>query len=311
MKSLLDIQQEIRELEKSVIGISNAIKAISADIDVLRDTDKDKEINYDIIERLSKQIQFGNHPLKKTENGYLCKLYIEMLLNIIRINPDSESEASRFIFIQWIWNEANIDVSLKDIFKECYKMETDSYHEFADMLPSKLKEPFITDAMIAANICGTADTQTFEYIAEMCDMLGIKKDRVRILSMIARIVLCQNAKSISREEFETVSTAAKNYKYYISPEILDISLQRKIAVSLPDLNTYDFKWKVKQYDKVKKGDIIASYQKSKWTNKSSVTIKAPCSGTVFIFRNNNTNYAVISSERDNKDSIKAWVKKKG
>lgn len=40
----------------------------------------------------------------------------------------------------------------------------------------------------------------------------------------------------------------------------------------------------------------------------SEEIKAPASGVIYQFRDNNTNYGVIAHELDNKDAIKFWVK---
>lgn len=39
-------------------------------------------------------------------------------------------------------------------------------------------------------------------------------------------------------------------------------------------------------------------------------IKAPISGTLYQFRDNNTNFGVISTADDDKDDIKQWVKTK-
>ena len=83
--------------------------------------------------------------------------------------------------------------------------------------------------------------------------------------------------------------------------------QRIVAVEAPDLAHRGFKWKVKQQAEVKKGELIATYR----NGREIIPIKASSSGTLFQFRNNDINYDVISHERDNKSSIKAWTIQRG
>ena len=89
---------------------------------------------------------------------------------------------------------------------------------------------------------------------------------------------------------------------------------RNIVVQLADSEVSNFSWKAKQRSDVTAGDIIATYNKeikvlnrTQYKNKKVV---APIDGVIFIFRDKNVNYGVISNKIDSKDSIKEWIKSK-
>lgn len=69
MKSLLEIQQDIRSLEHSINDITDTIKEISSDIEDLRNANQNTDIDYSKIELLSKLITFGKHPIDKLDDG--------------------------------------------------------------------------------------------------------------------------------------------------------------------------------------------------------------------------------------------------
>lgn len=317
MKSLLEVQQDVRSLEHSINDITDMIKTISSDIEDLRTANQNTAIDYSKIELLSKQITFGKHPIDKLDDKRACQVYLEILLNIVRMDPDEELFLNRLVFIQWIQKESRIDWSLEDLFKDSYKTSINTYHELMEAIPTKYKEFFVVDALIVANIGGTANLEINEYIVGLVSVFGITKERLRILCFIARAVLCQNVERMKKAEMDEFQKCAKAYKYYLKEDILEngILSLRQVVVEMPDDSCKNFKWKVKQGQAVKKDDVIATYSKatknggfSYFANYKTEEINAPSTGTIFQFRHNCINYGVIAHETDNKDSIKAWVK---
>ena len=94
MKSLLDIQQDIRDLELSAKEITKSIRSLHTDIENIRDSSDIAELDYARIEMLSRQLPFGKHPLNKLEDRTCCKIYLEMLLNIVCLDLESENQSS-------------------------------------------------------------------------------------------------------------------------------------------------------------------------------------------------------------------------
>lgn len=317
MKSLLDIQQDIRTLERNISDISNSIKVINSDIEKLRMNNKNMDIDYSKIEILAKNISFTSHPIDKLYDRRACEIYIKMLLNIVRLDLEEEVSINRLVFIQWLQKKSRIELSLEDLYKDCYKINEDCYYEMVDVIPKNYMEYFIVDALIVANISGISNTDIYNYIAGLVSILGIDKERLITLSFIAKTTLCQNIGQMKIKEISEFQKIAKIYKHYIKADILEsgIKSMRQIVVKLSDEGIMDFKWKVKQGEKIKKDEVIATYKRVDIRsgfiykrNQRIEEIKSPEEGTIFQFRNNCINYGVLSHENDDKDAIKAWVK---
>lgn len=307
-KSLLDIQQEIRNLDNKMKELSSSIADIYNEIDELRNDDAD-DIDYEMIRVMSLHLPFGMHPLNKLDDVYARKMYIKSLLSFVQDDYGSETAVNRLIFIQWILTQAKLDETLKELYKDALKVSTDTFGDLVEVLPKQYRRYLVVDALIAANICGQANSEVLRYIANLCDILGIEKEQLRSLAIIAKGVLQQDFGNINKEDFEKVFEQSKYFKYYLTDNILYAALcsQRTVAVEAPDIAFWNFTWKAKQLAKVEKGDLLATCRKGPYYTGDIINLRAPCAGILFQFRNNNTNYGVIAHGSDNKDSIKAWV----
>ena len=306
MKSLLDIQQDVRKIENSLQEISKDIRAINADIDDIRNSSEVADLDFEAISILSKNIRFGNHPLYRLKSGNQCAVYLEMLLSIVRIDiVDREATIKRMVFVQWLQKQANIDLTLEELYIESLKQGKEAYYGLADEIPDKYREHFILDAIIVANISGTANREVQEYIIDMATIMGIEENMIRQLAVMAKAVLCQTLADIPIDLAESVINDSKQYKHYLPLEMISEveNKLRTIVLELPD-DVSDFQWRVKPFQDIVVGDVIASYRK-----RGTQYIESTASGTIFQFKDNRTYYGVVSYERDNKDAIKAWVKK--
>ncbi len=98
MKSLLDIQKEVKELEVMVQDMASSLDCINREIQEIRTSNDNMGMDYDMIRMLAKNVPFANHPLALLEDGYACKLYIELLLSVMQIDTNSITE--KIVFIQ-------------------------------------------------------------------------------------------------------------------------------------------------------------------------------------------------------------------
>lgn len=306
MKSLLDIQREIRELEGKVKDISVSISEIYDMIDNLRNDEKDI-IDYEMIRIMSKQFDFGEHPLSKLKDGYACRLYLKVLMNLILCDQGSQSTINRMIFVQWILNQARLDLGFEELYKDSLDIDSTVYTELAEILPEKYENHLVMDALLVANICERANLDVLSYVANLSSIFGVDKERVGQFSIIAKWILQQKIEKMKTGDIEQVLLKAQDFKHYLKNE----TLGRTVAVEAPDRTHSNFKWKVKQREYVKTGEVIATcgFGRAKYSISSMNEIKAPCSGILYQFRDNCTNYGVIAHEYDNKDSIKEWVAK--
>ena len=317
MKSLLDIQQDIRRLEKCMQEISGDVKNIYAEIDSLRNASENTGLDFYKIEFLARQIDFGKHPLKRLKDERACQIYLEMLLNIVRLDQDEESVVNRIVFIQWLQIQSKIDWSLEELYLDCFKNNKHLICEMVEIMPKKYRKFFLVDALIVANIVGIANGEIYQYIAEIMLVLGLSTEEVKDLAFISRVSLSQNLSGASRDDLKVLQDKAKLFSHYIGNDLAEegIKALRVVVVELPDDEVRNFRWKVKQQQAVVSGDVIATYEKEKRSRGVSYTkeykskdVKAPVSGVIFQFRDNKINYGVIAHKQDNKDSIKSWVK---
>lgn len=308
-KSLLDIQQEIRELDGKVKDISFAIAEIYDEIDELRNDETDS-IDYETIRLMSRHLSFEKHPLGRLDDNYACQIYLETLLSLVQADRGSGDTVNRLIFVQWLLSQTKLELSLEELFKDSLKINIGTFAEVVELVPKTFKSHLIMDALLTANICGQANNDVLIYVVNLCSILGVDKEQLRILSIMAKGILKQDLGKMKKADLQQVLAQAKCFKHYLNSELLNAGLrsQRTIAVEAPDKTHSNFKWKVKQQGQVEKGDVIATYGYcNRWSGSSLTEIKAPCAGTLFQFRNNCTNYGVIAHESDNKDSIKTWA----
>lgn len=319
----MDIQQDVRMLENRVKDIAADIKRIGSDIEDMRDAGQDAEIDYDKIELLAKRFTFGEHPLTRLEDRRTCQLYLEMLLNIVRLDADTEAAVHRLVFIQWLLIQADIKCSLEDLYKDCFRMGKDTYAEFVDSIPSEYTDSFIVDGLITAGISGSPNREVMAYMADLSAALGAGKEELRVLSMVSQMVLSQSVRADSKEDLHKAYSCLGKFSYYMGTEDMKRGIAgfRRIALELPaDGSIRDFQWKVKNKQMVKEGDVIATFVTGSGANNSSnwiaamqsyrtEEIQAQYSGKLFQFRDRGTIYGIISHEADNLDSIEAWIRK--
>lgn len=228
MKSLLDIQQDIRKLEENVSAITTSIKEINSSLEELRGKTKDVEIDYKRIELLAELIPFNEHPISDFENETELKTYLELLLNIVRLSTEKEYLLNQFIFIQWLKSKGNITLSLKKLYKDCYKMKSETYYEMIKTIPEDYREFFIVDALILANIGNSTNTEIYKYIVDLAILFGINKERLFSLSLVARVVLCQSLSNLNEEDESIFLDIAELFYYYIN----DYSIKEKIRAGV-------------------------------------------------------------------------------
>lgn len=321
-KSLLEIQKSVRELENKIGDISKEIQQLYVDIEGMR-SDKhntDTDIDYAQIEALSKYVPFSRHPIRKLNDEKICRIYLEMLLNIVRMDQEEEITVNRLIFLQWLQSEAKIDWSLAELYKECFAMKASDYHEMMELLPVEYFEFFVVDALMVANIGGTAKLEIYEYIVDLVSVLNIDKVRFEVLAIISKTALCKKLEKVKKKKMSAFldvmafSDMITKYEHYIDEDIIERELERFRKI-VAEKKVDRLSWKVQTGQNVKKNQLIATYyDDSSWYKPFGLEIEqeifAPFSGTIFIVTCKGIEYGVISHPNDNKASVKAWIRGK-
>lgn len=319
-KSLLEIQKSVRELENKIGDISKEIQKLYVDIEEMRSDKHNTDIDYAQIEALSKYVPFSRHPIRKLNDEKICRIYLEMLLNIVRMDQEEEITVNRLIFLQWLQSEAKIDWSLAELYKECFAMKASDYHEMMELLPVEYFEFFVVDALMVANIGGTAKLEIYEYIVDLVSVLNIDKVRFEVLAIISKTALCKKLEKVKKKKMSAFldviafSDMITKYEHYIDKDIIERELERFRKI-VAEKKVDRLSWKVQTGQNVKKNQLIATYyDDSSWYKPFGLEIEqeifAPFSGTIFIVTCKGIEYGVISHPNDNKASVKAWIRGK-
>ena len=325
MKSLLDIQKEVKELEATIQGAVNSLDCISREIQEIRTSNDNMEMDYDMIRMLAKNVPFANHPLVKLEDGYACKIYIELLFSVMHMDINGITE--KMVFIQWILEESCLDMELEDVHAESLELEKDVYFEIGELLNTEYRMFFIVDALIVANFVGKANEETTEYIGKLCALMRTNASYIENCIVLAKIALEQSVDNIESADMERVMPFIHKYEYCIAKDIME-KVGLKCRVVCVDINDNDlradssFTWLVKQRSMVNKGDGIAKYRRKQGPTQTAYASK---NGKLFRFRlhkkkdsstfsfweiESYTRIGVISHPSDTEKEIKQWLKEK-
>ncbi len=337
MKSLLDIQQDLRALEKSFGECLKAIQSISADVDMLRNENTASgDLEYAQFEKIADKVGIGDanarHPICTLDAG-TSSMYLLALLNITRL--DAEVEPERFVFIAWLLKQSRLSASLADLHAECYRLSGKFFENLAQTLPKELHERLITDALITANITGTANSEIMQYTAELCAVLELDTTAVTDCAVKAQAILGSEVHMMPIELADEILDMLYEYGEYAAVEtkkavkdIIKAQLPsyRRLLVRYRDSDA-QVKWELGVLTRqIKKDEIIGRYSMStgasiaaaiatlgniyKTANGIITTeIKAPCAGELFRFRDGISTYVVISHRLDDIEDIKNWAKK--
>lgn len=304
-KTLIEIQTELRELDKQVQTISKALGQLFQDIDAMKEDKSPSDIDFAGIERASRKFMFGEHPLHRLQNGYACRRYIETLLGVVYTNRHSDAVPDRLAFVQWIITQADIDMTLADLMRSSLDLSADSFGELPSLLTEQYREGLLVDAMLTAYITGSATAETMQYIAQLAGILEVTEKDLRVLTMIAKRILLQSDKRLGKRESEGIMAKYYRFRHYFGGELLKKQLEAERKIVVDDIEYWKPpKWRFNNGAVVKKGQEIAIL----FSLGKGHTVTAPCSGKFFHFKQNSRYYGVIANPGDNLDSIKAWVK---
>ena len=332
-KSLLDIQQEIRDVEQQVNALSNSIAEIYKDVAILRN-EEITLIDYKKIQLLSTYIKFENHPLANLTNKKLCQAYIELLLRLVHLDKDVEPTINRLVFVQWLVKQAKLDLGLEKLFEGALKRDQDNLIFIMESLPASYNNHLIMDLLLIANISGKANEEILAFVGDLCSFLNVNKDKLKAFSVIAKSILQQNTDIIKDYGFSDILLYAKQFEYYLGHNVLlqstskqhisvaksvlqysernvasrTMSERRVLVAKIYDNSYYDMIWIRNTGYYLDEGDIICTYRDFRKVNDSNkCVIEAPCEGQLYIFREGNITYVLIHHEKDNISDVRAWA----
>ena len=312
MKSLLEIQQEIRELSGAVKELQASLEGISGDIGELRSSGSGEELDYEDIARTARNIHINQHPLD-LKDDMIKEMCTELLLVIAGNEPDSRNLYKKLAFVQAVKEAWHIDIDLRELQKRSLLTDENTYKNLCESLTIRDKVYLMPDMLITANFCGRANAETFELIADISDIFALSKEQMEEAIEIAKAVLT-NDYSFPGKSDEQAITLMKLYGHYIDDKICSQRIESSRSIDVQSLGFSLCDWKVPDRSRVKKGQLIAYGTPD--LGSSNKNFYASREGYIFQFMLGNifgcipVLCGVISAYQDDSiDSIRAWVKK--
>jgi len=311
MKSLLDIQQTIRELDNTIKNVQQSLVDVCDEIDELRNQKANKTVDYDEIAAMAKEIQLKKSPLaRKSED--IKEKYIELILSSVNFENDEEHFIEKLVFVAALKDALNVETTIDVLHKRSYLVDKNFYECLVEELTSDNKQYLIVDMLIVANLKGQASSVILEYIADIASAFEMSEDDVKDAVLVAKLVLTQSFDNLKKDKSIKIFNYIHKFKHYFDKNIVNEFTEafRVITVEHSHDPSYNFRWKVQQGSTVKAGELVAEAIPGFgiMTAKKTKKYYAKAEGSIYQFVLNKTDYGIISTPKDNKDSIKAWVK---
>lgn len=198
MKNLSEIQLELRNMV-------NQIEALSSEIENLKPKDADEvEIELIKIEKFAEKQPIKNSQLRR-QPDLVKKLYFQFLALVA--DKENLNFKEQLLFIKRIAVGVSYNKDIMGIIKDGMDMDESFFDDIAENL-SHIKESLLLDALIAANITGTAAEEKLEIIAAAAEILGSSKEDLTVLSKLASSIIQHNVYIFSS------ITCTSNHKWY-------------------------------------------------------------------------------------------------
>lgn len=230
MKTISELQQEIRTMQTELLKINNQLSEVNDELLNYKDSGIKQSIYKNIYE-VAKRMPVIEHPIIRynmsVKNNYFA------ILMLIATCEDSVNN-SQLLFLQRMImadkQRTSIDsymAGVKSISPEnvIFKIEDDIKHDLAFQI--------LLDMMIIANIGNVKTKNTFELIANISSILGIEFRDVSRISVVSKTMLMQDINTICAEGYEIIENDDLQFGYYLQEidgwsDLLESAKQQRI-----------------------------------------------------------------------------------
>ena len=189
MKTISELQQEIRSIQKSLQLLESRLKVLDDDLVNFKEVAQENSLFQKVYE-LASGMPIIKHPLMQ-ENQSVKNNYFAILIMIATLE-DSINE-NQLLFLQRIIMDDPYNKWLNHYVGQIRKLKPENVvYNCDEAVKKKLAEQLLLDSLIIANLSHAKTNKTFELIAQIAAFLGINKDITGHISEIALTVLTQN-----------------------------------------------------------------------------------------------------------------------
>lgn len=327
MKTLQELQQEVRVLEDDLRVLGARLGQVAAGLDELQHAGDDSTgIDFDAVRFCAKQLDFSAHPLAERDPD-TARLYLAVLLSLARFRK--EIDVNLLIFAQWILQQTKLQDTLSSLLLAGYDLGTKQLRELREHLGVNWAPMLMLDLLVGAGLSGPPDEKALEYIGELALLFQLDEDVVENMAAAAR---CSLRQSLEDEEEKKLTNLPEYAKIYWTKDMHTALLTKQAAKAFTSVlkgigkallssgryidmeekmgHGKEIFWTVSQGAQVKMGDPIALIQQWNISDASYRTRKAIAkyTGKLFQIKRDNIVYGVVSeNSNDSLDEVSHWL----
>lgn len=177
--NLTELQIQLREMEEHLSVLQGEIEKMKPQ------PEEEKKKTYEAITKIALKHPLNNRIFSQTTLG-LRKTYISCLSYITL--ADGKNFEEKLLYLCRLAHAMKCFTSAEEVLR--LGMEVDKeYFEKACFELVKVKDSFLTDALIVANLTEEATDATFALITDIAKIMESDKEELRVMALVAKSVL--------------------------------------------------------------------------------------------------------------------------
>lgn len=186
MKTISELQNEIRGIKKDLSEIEGRLESVDEELSNFKDFSIASSKNKNIYE-LAQTFPKIEHPISK-ENRTVKNNYFSILLMISAIDDSINDE--QLLFLQRIALSDKQNSKLDSYIANLGSINIKNVlFQLDETVKHKYSKQLLLDMIILSNLCKNNDRKSYEIIASISAFLGIEKQGVREITQVAKTIL--------------------------------------------------------------------------------------------------------------------------
>lgn len=246
MKTIAELQQEIRSMQTVLQEINNRLSNIDDELLNYKDSGI-RDSNYKRIYEIADSMPIIQHPI--IHYGYTVKNSYFAILILVATCEDSIND-EQLLFLQRMVmadsQRTSIDLYMAGI--RSVSIENVIFKMPDDV--KNLSNQLVLDMLMVANLGKVKTRNTFEIIASVVAVLGVESRIVTNISSVSKTILMQDIKIISMENIEVIVSDDLQFGYYLQ----ELDGWSDLVIRAKE--------KRKQLEEEKRNEYAASFEKN-------------------------------------------------
>ena len=208
MKTMSEIQSELKNIEASIVEISKDI--FELDNIGKKETNSDK---FDEINVIAKRNPILLHPIVEKDE-FIQRSYFVILASSLIVSKNDCMDS--WLFLQRIMCATDVQDELSEISVEASCMNSRQLDEITySIMNNNLSEIFAFDLLLLHLLSNDKSAEYLEYVSELLQLINLDKNSISDLSSLARIVVEQNSNDYSKFSKKNNSVNLPNFYCYL------------------------------------------------------------------------------------------------